>query len=440
MEAKVDEITALRYIGLLNHLKNEVNGSEFMERHRQSEKDFTRQRWLTFLTVVLFLLNMIKRAIQDELDEFFKLIQSEPVAQRVVSKSAFSQARQKLKYTAFVELNQAQVSYFYQHFEPQNWYGLRLLAMDGSMADLPNTAAICDHFGVWRPAAGGECPKARVSQLFDVLNQVTVEALIGPKAQGERALAGQHCQQLGPTDLVLLDRGYPAFWLFRAIVAQGAHFCARMSLTEWHVVRQFVASGQKEQIVWLQPGYAARRACQARHLSSEPLQVRLVRLDLDNGEIIVLLTSLLDRNTFPYPDFTDLSLHRWPIETDYRHLKTRLEVENWTGLTVSAIYQDFHATVFTKNLTAILAQPAQQQVIQSSSTKKYRYQINRANLFSKMKDTILLLFCSANPLPLLQRLWQQMTRTLEPIRPNRSFPRHKRVKRKRFPMSYKPLR
>lgn len=168
--------------------------------------------------------------------------------------------------------------------------------------------------------------------------------------------------------------------------------------------------------------------------------MRLVRVDLDNGEVIVLVTSLLDLISFPYAYFTDLSRHRWPIETDYRHIKTRLEVENWTGLTVSAIYQDFHATVFTKNLTAILAQPAQQAVIQASSTKKYRYQINMANLFSKMKDTIFLLFYSANPLPLLLRLWQQMTRPLEPIRPNRSFPRHKRVKRKRFPMSYKPLR
>jgi hypothetical protein len=440
MEAKLDEITALRYTGLLNHLKSVINGSEFMGRHRQSEKDFTRQRWLTFLTVVLFLLNMIKRAIQDELDEFFKLIQSGQVAQRVVSKSAFSQARQKLKYTAFIDLNTAQVSYFYQHFEPQSWHGLRLLAMDGSLADLPNRTAICDHFGVWRPAAGGECPKARVSQLFDVLNKVTVAALIAPKEQGERTLAGQHCQHLGPADLVLLDHGYPAFWLFRAIVAQGANFCARMSLTEWQVVGHFVASGQKEQIVWLRPAYQARKACQAHHLPIEPLQVRLVRVDLDNGEIVVLATSFLNLMTFPYPCFTDLSLYRWPIETDYRHLKTRLEVENWTGLTVSAIYQDFHATVFTKNLTAILTQPAQQALIQNSSAKQYQYQVNMANLFSKMKDTILLLFYSANPLPLLHLLWQQMTRTLEPIRPNRSFPRHKRVKPKRFPMSYKPLR
>jgi hypothetical protein len=390
--------------------------------------------------MVIFLLNMIKRALQDELDEFFKVVQQGQVAERVVTKSAFSQARQKLKYTAFVELNQAQVTYFYDHFEPERWHGFRLLAIDGSMANLPNTAGLRDHFGVWRPAAGGECPKARLSQLFDVLNKVTIDALIAPKAQGERALAGQHCQHLTETDLVLVDRGYPAFWLFAAIRVQHAHFCARMSLTEWTVVAEFVASGRQEQLVQLRPGYQARQACQKRQLPIDPLWVRLIRLDLDKDEPLVLATSLLQTDQFPYPQLQELSLYRWPIETDYNHIKNRLEVENWTGTTVWAIYQDFHATVFTKNLAALLAQPAQPVVVQHSASRKHRYQINFANLFSKLKDTIISLFLAANPLPFLHHLWQQMTRTIEPVRPNRSFSRKKRVKPRRFSMSYKRLR
>ena len=63
-----------------------------------------------------------------------------------------------------------------------------------------------------------------------------------------------------------------------------------------------------------------------------------------------------------------------------------------------------------------------------------------SNLLSKMKDTVLLLFVKLNPLPLLHRLWSQMTSTIVPIRPNRSVPRKKRLKPKRFSMSYKPLR
>lgn len=436
----MDQITAERYQGLVKHLKQTLESEAFLGQHRRSEKDFTRKRCLTFCSVILFLINMVKRALQDELDELFKVLQQGKVAERQVTKSAFSQARKKLKHSAFIELNREQVSYFYQHFEPQRWHGFRLLATDGSMSELPHTEAVCQHFGVWHPQAGGVCPKARLSQLFDVLNKVTVDAIIAPKAQGERALAAQHCQHLTATDLVLLDRGYPAFWLFVYLRQQGAHFCARMSLSEWKVVRSFLASGAQEKIVHLHPGYAAKKMCRLLGLPLTPLTVRLLRVELPTGETEVLVTSLLDQDRFPYNIFKELYLQRWPVEVDYNFMKSRLEVENWTGTSVEAVYQDFHATIFTKNLAAILALPAQPVVAQQNQGKKYRYQVNMTNLLSKLKDTVVYLFCDNDILPLLEGLWQQMLKTIEPIRPNRSYPRKKRVKRKRFPTTYKPIR
>jgi len=147
------------------------------------------------------------------------------VARRIVTKSAFTQARKKLKHTAFVELNQAQVDFFYDQLEPRRWCGFRLLAVDGSTSELPRTLEIMEHFGVWHPKQGEPCPLARVSQIFDVLNEITLEAIISPKDIGERVLAAQHFDILKADDLVLLDRGYPAFWLFVLILSHQAHFC-----------------------------------------------------------------------------------------------------------------------------------------------------------------------------------------------------------------------
>jgi hypothetical protein len=432
--------TAAACVGLLESIKSLLLSRDFRNRHRRNEKDFTRKRCLTFVIVVMFLLNLIKRALQDEIDEYFKLLNDEEVAIRMVTKSAFSQARKKLKYGAFVELNQTQVAYFYNHFEPRTWRGFRLVAVDGSTSELPRTAEVIKHFGAWHPAKGDPCPIARVSQMFDVINQVTLEATIAPKALGERALAALHCVLLKAGDLVLLDRGYPAFWLFALVLAQGAHFCARMPLSGWLVVEQFVASGLAEQIVTLYPSYAARKECLARQLSTEPLIVRLIRVELDTGEVEVLATSLLDSARYPVAVFKELYHQRWPVEEDYKVMKSRIEIENFTGTSVLAVYQDFHAKLFTKNLTAILAYPAQQAVRRNSQGKKYTYQVNMTNALSKMKDTIVLLFQRTAILPILSRLWQVMTQVIEPIRPGRSFPRKKRVKRRRFPMTYKPIR
>lgn len=436
LEAQIEQA----YTGLLSRLRAELESEGFLQRHRCSERAFSRRRRLSFVVVILFLVNMVKRALQDELDEFFRLLSEAPVAERVVTKSAFSQARQKLKHTAFIELNQVQVNYFYQHFVVQRWHGLRVLAIDGSLTSVPSGAAVAAHFGVWQPAAGGACAKARLSQLFDVLNQVTLDAQIAPKALGERALAERHWTCLGADDLVLLDRGYPAFWLFVGIRQRQAHFCARLSVSDWTVAGQFVASGQAEQIVTLRPSREARTACRERQLSVAPLPVRLVRVDLPTGEVEVLATSLLDSECWPQPLFADLYHLRWPVEEAYKVMKSRLELENWSGTSVEAVYQDFHAGVFTQNLAALFAQPAQPVVAAQSATKQYTYQVNFANLLSKCKDTVVALLTQTHCLDYLNALWQQMLRTVEPIRPKRSFPRQPRVKPKRFPMPYKPLR
>lgn len=436
----MDTATASVCQGLIDELSKRLHSDEFKARHRQSQTDFTRKRCLPFVIVVVFLLNMLKHSLQDELDEFFNIEKNSVVAAREVTKSAFSQARKKLKPDAFIELNRVQVDYFYAHFESETWHGHRLIAVDGSTCVLPRTPEVREHFGALEPAQGDACPLARVSQMFDVLNKITLDARIAPHATGERELAAQHFAHLKAGDLVLLDRGYPAFWLFAMIGARQAHFCARMPLGIWNVVDQFVASGRDEQIVTLQPSRKAVEECQARGLSTEPLTMRLIRVELDTGEIEVLATSLLDSETYPVTIFKALYHQRWPVEEDYQFLKCRIEVENFSGKTVLAIYQDFHAKVFTKNLTAILAHPAQKVVRQESQGKQYTYQVNMTNAFSKMKDTVVVLLRGTHILSILKALWQQMVTTIEPIRPGRSYPRQKRVKPRRFPMTYKPIR
>ena len=121
-------------------------------------------------------------------------------------------------------------------------------------------------------------------------------------------------------------------------------------------------------------------------------------------------------------------------------MKSRTEVENWSSKSVLSVYQDFHAKVFTKNLTAILVFPAQEEVQQQSRDKKYTYQVNFTQALSKMKDTVVLLFQRTDVLHILTRLWEVLIRTIEPIRPGRQYPRPKSVKRKRFAVAYKPIR
>ena len=54
------ENTAHLCVGLLSALKQRLTAPDFLERHRRSTKDFSRQRCLPFVVVLLFLLNLVK--------------------------------------------------------------------------------------------------------------------------------------------------------------------------------------------------------------------------------------------------------------------------------------------------------------------------------------------------------------------------------------------
>ena len=198
-----------------------------------------------------------------------------------------------------------------------------------------------------KPNNGPEVPMARVSQMFDVLNKVTIDAIISAYHVGERELLRQHMFNLMPNALVLLDRGYPAYWIFNLILSRGGNFCARIS-KQWKIVQDFIESGAKEVIVDLHASFQSRNECLNMGLDVMPLNLRLIRVELDSGEIEVLITSLTDEKKYPQEIFKELYHKRWPVEVDYLFMKERLQIGNFSGKSALSVYQDFHSKVLAK--------------------------------------------------------------------------------------------
>jgi hypothetical protein len=271
--------------GLIESIKKTIFSEDFLSRHRSSPKAFIRKRALPFHQLLFFLMNMNKGSYQDELDHFFKALNHLEVAERIVTKGALTKARKKLKYQSFIELNEHMTSHYYSYFPTITWYGFNLMAVDGSTLRVPDETEIKQHLGVWNVKNGDPCPKARISQMFDVLNKVTVDAIIKPKKDGERELASFHFLNLMPNDLILLDRSYPAFWLFKLIISMGANFCARVSCTKWKVIRKFYRSGQQESVIKLYSTPLSSRKCAERGFDKNPIKVRLVRVELSTGRL-----------------------------------------------------------------------------------------------------------------------------------------------------------
>jgi len=175
-------------------------------------------------------------------------------------------------------------------------------------------------------------------------------------------------------------------------------------------------------------------------LPMKPLKLRLIRIQ-NKEQVQVLITSLIDTKEYPIEIFRGLYHHRWPVEEDYKTIKCRLELENFSGKSVLSVYQDFHAKIFTKNLVWIMAFPANNALRRKSKSRKYDYQINFTQALSKSKGVIGLLFHEtvSKILHLIAELQNIFQRTIEPIGPGRKYPRnHKASVRKFFP-AYKPI-
>ncbi|HEY5562879.1 MAG TPA: hypothetical protein VIK72_14185 [Clostridiaceae bacterium] len=85
-----------------------TNDIIFMCETRIKKTYFTRigSNKMTFKSIVVFILNFVKKSLQLELDDFFNGINGANIN---VSKQAFCEARQKISPTAFIKMSSKSV-------------------------------------------------------------------------------------------------------------------------------------------------------------------------------------------------------------------------------------------------------------------------------------------------------------------------------------------
>ena len=379
---------------------------------------------------------MVNGSIQSELSRFFQILENTFVTLNSVTAAAFCKARKKFSFTAFTALNTNLTTLFYCSAFVQRWNGFRLLAVDGSIVTLPEHWSLFNFFGKTNDHA--RYPSARLSQLYDVINKLSIDVLTAPFSTGERTLAASHLEHATTRDLILYDRGYPAFWLFALHLQRGIPFCARVSVDFSNLIRNFVTPKHKDAIVIFPVSDASVAECKARSIPLHPITLRLIRIELDSGETEVLITSLLDAKRFPRKTFLNLYHQRWFVEEDYKVMKSRIEIENFSGLSVEAVKQDIHAKILTKNLAAIAIVEADVLAQEKYKHRKRTYKINFTYTLSQLKDNIIRFTLCVIPSDLISIFIQHIAGFVNAVRPERKFERNmKKINRKRHHIAYK---
>jgi len=422
----------------------ELENEEFRSRSKDGNKKvFIRDRKLTISNLILFIIKT-KGAIQRELDNFYKAITQSEFRIREVTKGALTQARSKLNEWAFIRLNEVAINSFYDGAEYYEWYGMRTLAVDGTRLALPNHPSVIEEFGQHKFGPNADSPRslALATMLYDVLNQVTIDAQIAPYSESEGDLLSKHMDKIKQGDLLLLDRGYPCFWLLFMLKARGIEFCVRLKDNWWLKAKEFVKSGEKERIVTFSlPKKDRNKLKDYPQMQDTTITCRLLRIELEDGKIEVLCTSLTDTEKYLYKEFKALYHYRWNEEEAYKLLKSRIELEDFSGKTARAVKQDFHAKIFLMTLCASFAHPIEEKVTaeyKADENRKHGQKINRTNAISMTLEILIPVLVKKQYKIALEAFDRIVSNTREIVRPDRNVPRHKRPK-KPYAMNYKRL-
>ena len=413
---------------LITFLREFIKNSLIIDTFRYNDTDFIRERKLPFWTTTVLILTSWKTSMHNRLNKFFddlNLLDGMPTP------SAFCQARKKIKPELFIALKNEILKFFYDVYEKEGlvkrWKGRYLCAIDGSIINIPDKKETRKKYSIQTNQYKDGTVQALSSFLYDVLNEVCINAVINDKKSEKSFIFSDHVKKFTKEAIIIYDRLYADYSVISFHVKGGYDFVIRCPLTSsFKEVSDFVKSDCFDKIVTLKVTERQRKFVKENGLP-KVVTVRLVKVILSNGTIEVLITSLLDGKTYKLEDFKWLYNKRWCIETYFSRLKNLLEVERFSSKTVIGIEQDFHSLIFLSTLESVMIKEDEEKKGKENLEKKlkYNYKINKSVSYTAIADHIvdLLLNPDVPPSEVLAKLSRLFKNGSSPQRPGRQFKR-----------------
>jgi hypothetical protein len=194
------------------------------------------------------------------------------------------------------------------------WRGMRVTAVDGFVLDVPDTPVNRAGFGGPVDAKGQPAgfPPARVVTLTETGTHSSIDAGVGGFRTGAPELAIAMAGSAAGM-LVIMDRGFPGVALWKAYTQARAHLLIR--------ARSSVA---RRPVKVLDDGTYLARMNLAGQKGAHPggVPVRVIEYRAGGGEVVRLLTDLMDSAAFPAGELAALYHQRWESESSFRQVKT----------------------------------------------------------------------------------------------------------------------
>lgn len=358
---------------LLNNFNYLLHSDGFLEDYRVANH-FVRRSALPMEKMVKFLLYSSKTSLSNKLEQLRENLPDLDFPS--VSKQALSKARYGIRYELFQEFFEHSANFYYEHIMERKLWNDRyhIFAIDGSTHEVPSSKSTFKEFGKQSDQKNPDLywSMALASVLYDVLEDVIVDAAIEKQFYSEREMSLRHLARLFDLGLendsiVIFDRGYYSAEIYQEWVTAGCKVLMRLKKPN-----------------------------------------RLCSLDGDD---------VLDHVNAPDGTKIDCRVIKYTLSSG--------EIE----YLITAVRQDFYIVMLQANLASLIKHQADEIISSSAkSESKYIYAANRIFIIGKVCRNLLRWITIQISQSQLDEIVLEASKKRSQVRPGRSCKRKRRTR------------
>lgn len=323
-----------------------------------------RERTYTpWITLSLFLSQVLAddHSCDDTVDRFQKLRHDQGLPSISSETTSYCQARQRLPEKLIADLIRRTGEAVQRAAQPA-WlfHGRDVKIVDGTtvtMPDTPKNQAAYPQAQPQKPGLG--FPLARLLVVFSLAVGTVLEAAVGPyqgKQTSELALLRGLRDQFQPGDIVLADRFFGSYWVLATLQACGVDLVTRLHQCRRADFRRGRRLGREDHLVtWTKPkavpAWMSREQYEAMPMSITIREFRVwVRDRTKRVREFIVVTTLVDSDTYQAAELGGLFRQRWHAELDLRSLKTQMGMEMLHTKTPAMVRKEIGMHLLAYNL------------------------------------------------------------------------------------------
>ena len=383
---------AKRVLDVLKNTKDREYQKQFQTKPLAFSRP-TRQK-IAFDEMILYHLVDTGKSLSLELLEFFNDL---PGTRETISKQAFSKQRLNIEGGIFEDLNDKYVHSVYEE-RMLLFHRWRLIAVDGSTAEIPNTKELIAYYGSAKASdTSAQNARAGLNGFYDPLNHLLLKLVVDEYQKNEvkvfKENVGEVMQRYGDRPICFLfDRGYISLPLLLELDQMGVEYLFRLPSNCYK--EEIQSAETRDEEIEIKITKARLRNVdseeQAQYLAQKVKVARLVQVELDTGEVEYLITNIAS-DEVPYDEMKAFYYQRWEIERVFNLLKNRLHIEDIGARTPAGVQQEIQATVFLGNIVEDIVVDVNKKLPQSEKNK-HHYYVNVNLLCGVVKNYFLLIY------------------------------------------------